>query len=77
MNVRLRSSGILACTRRSLPAIGIGDHPRSDLLQSPTTTHDFCIGHGDARNHSHFRQVIVANDAILAGLVYHLASKGD
>ena len=41
------------------------------------TTHDPCIGHGDARNHSHSRQGIVVYDAVFAGLAYVLASKVD
>ena len=41
------------------------------------TTHDSCIGHGDARNHSHSRQGIVVYDAVFVGLAYILASKVD
>ena len=41
------------------------------------TTHDSCIGHGDARNHFHFRRGIVAYDAVFAGLACALASKVD
>ena len=36
-----------------------------------------CAGHGDARNHSHFRQEIVAFDVVFVGLAYALASKVD
>ncbi len=41
------------------------------------TIHGPCIGHGDARSHSHSRQGIVAYDAVFAGLAYVLASKVD
>ena len=41
------------------------------------TTHGPCIGHGDARNHSHSRQGIVVYDAVFAGLAYVLASRVD